>query len=110
MEAARILKPWVRLAFKNWDRNCTPLGCLSPLADHRSLPEQAGFEVETYQLQPEAEMKRRAVYEAIVAAEQDLVQDMGEEAATRLMFEAKGTLGLTDGVDCLADSRRIYVV
>jgi hypothetical protein len=26
------------------------------------------------------------------------------------MFEAKGTLGLTDGVDYLAHSRRIYVV
>jgi hypothetical protein len=45
-----------------------------------------------------------------VAAEQDLVQEMGEEAAARLMFEAKGTLGLTDGVDYLAHSRRIYVV
>jgi hypothetical protein len=35
---------------------------------------------------------------------------MGEEGAARLTFEAKGTLGLTDGVDHLADSRRIYVV
>jgi hypothetical protein len=35
---------------------------------------------------------------------------MGDEGAARLMFEAKGTLGLTDGVDYLAHSRRIYVV
>jgi SAM-dependent methyltransferase len=109
-EVARILKPGARLAFTNWDRDRTPPGYLPPLADHRPLLEQAGFEIETYQAQPDAETKRRAVYEAIVAAEQDLVQEMGEKAAARLMFEAKGTLGLTDGVDYLAHSRRIYVV
>ena len=61
-------------------------------------------------MQPDAETKRRAYHEAIVAAEQDLVQEMGDEAAARLMFEAKGALGLTDGVDYLVHSRRIYVV
>jgi len=109
-EAARILKPGARFAFTNWDRDRTPPGYLPPLADHRPLLEQVGFEIETYRVQPDAETKRRAVYEAIVAAEKDLVQEMGEEAAERLMFEAKGTLGLTDGVDYLAHSRRIYVV
>jgi ubiquinone/menaquinone biosynthesis C-methylase UbiE len=109
-EAARILKPGARFAFTNWDRDRTPPGYLPPLSDHRPLLQQAGFEIETYQVQPDAETKRRAVYEAIVAAEQDLVQEMGEEAAARLMFEAKGTLGLTDDVDYLAHSRRIYVV
>ena len=109
-EAARILKPGARLAFTNWDRDLTPPGYLPPLGDHRPLLEQAGFEVETYELQPEDSVRRRAIYEALVAAEQDLVQEMGEGAAARLMFEAKGTLGLTDGVDYLAHSRRIYVV
>ena len=109
-EAARILKPGARFAFTNWDRDRTPPGYLPPVPDHRPLLKQAGFEIETYQVQPQAEAKRRAVYEAIVGAEQDLVTEMGEEAAARLMFEAKGTLGLTDGVDYLAHSRRIYVV
>lgn len=109
-EIARILKPGARLAFTNWDRDRTPPGYLPPLPDHRPLLEQAGFEIEVYQIQVGAETKRRAVYEAIVAAEHDLVQEMGAEAATRLMFEARGTLGLTDGVDYLAHSRRIYVV
>lgn len=110
IEAARILKPGARLVFTNWDRDRTPPGYLSPLPDHRPLLEQAGFEIETYQVQADAETKRRAVYEAIVAAENELVQEMGEEAAARVMFEARGTLGLTDGVDYLAHSRRIYVV
>jgi SAM-dependent methyltransferase len=109
-EAARILKPGARFAFTNWDRDRTPPGYLPPLGDHRPLLERAGFEVETYQLQPEDGVRRRAIYEALVAAEQDLISEMGDEAAARLMFEAKGTLGLTDGVDYLAHSRRIYVV
>jgi SAM-dependent methyltransferase len=110
LEAARILKPGARFAFTNWDRDLTPPGYLPPLNDHRPLLEQAGFEVETYQVQPDAEAQRRAVYEAVVAAERDLVREMGEEGAARLLFEAKGTLGLTDGIDYLAHSRRIYVV
>lgn len=109
-EAARILKPGGRFTFTNWDRDRTPPGYLPPLPDHRPLLAQAGFEIETYQVQPEDGAKRRAAYEAIVAAEPDLISEMGEEAASRLMFEAKGTLGLTDGVDYLAYSRRIYVV
>ena len=109
-EAARILRPGARFTFTNWDRDLSPPGYLPPLSDHRPLLEQAGFEVETYQVQPNAEVKRRAVYEAIVAAEQDLIHEMGADAAARVMFEARGTLGLTDGVDYLAHSRRIYVV
>jgi hypothetical protein len=38
------------------------------------------------------------------------VNELGDEATKRLMFEAKGTLGLIDGVDYLAYSRRIFVV
>lgn len=109
-EAGRILKPGARFTFTNWDRDLTPPGYLPPLGDHRPLLEQADFEVETYQMQPEDGVRRRAIYEALVAAEQDLIREMGDEAAGRLMFEAKGTLGLTDGIDYLAHSRRIYVV
>ncbi len=109
-EIARILKPGARFAFTNWDRDRTPPGYPPPLGDHRPLLEEAGFAVERYDLQPDAEVKRRAYYERVVAAEAALVQEMGEEATSRLMFEAKGTLGLVDGVDYLAHSRRIFVV
>jgi ubiquinone/menaquinone biosynthesis C-methylase UbiE len=109
-EAARILKPGARFAFTNWDRDLSPPGYQPPLNDHRPLLEQVGFDVETYQVQPDAEVRRRAVYEALVAAEEDLIREMGEDGAAKLMFEAKGTLGLTDGIDYLAHSRRIFVV
>jgi ubiquinone/menaquinone biosynthesis C-methylase UbiE len=109
-ETARILKPDARFAFTNWDRDRSPPGYPPPLDDHRPLLEQAGFEVKTYEFQPDAEVKRRAFYERIVAAESDLLKELGEEATKKLMFEAKGTLGFTDGVDYLAFSRRIFVV
>ncbi len=109
-EIARILKPSARFAFTNWDRDRQPPGYPPPLDDHRSLLEQAGFTVELYELQPDAEVNRRAYYEQVVAAEPIILQEMGEEATSRLMFEAKGTLGLLDGVDYLAHSRRILVV
>jgi ubiquinone/menaquinone biosynthesis C-methylase UbiE len=109
-EAARILKPGARFAFTNWDRDLSPPGYLPPLNDHRPLLEHAGFDAETYQVQPDAEVRRRAVYEALVAAEEDLIREMGDDGAAKLMFEAKGTLGLADGIDYLAHSRRIFVV
>jgi ubiquinone/menaquinone biosynthesis C-methylase UbiE len=108
-EIARILKPGARFAFTNWDRDLTPPGYLPPLADHRPLLAEAGFEVERYEVQSDAE-RRRAYYERLVAAEDALRHEMGVEATARLMFEAKGTLGLTDGIDYLAHSRRIVVV
>ena len=109
-EIARILKPGARFAFTNWDRDLSPPGYLPPLNDHRPLLQEAGFAIETYQVQPGAEDRRRAVYEAFVAAEQAFVREMGQEGAQKVMFEAKGTLGLVDGTDYLAHSRRIYVV
>lgn len=109
-EVVRILKPGARFVFTNWDRDRSPPGYPPPLNDHRPLLRQAGFEVETYRVQPDAEVQRRAVYEAFVAAEQDLIREMGQEGAQKVMFEAKSTLGLVDGTDYLAHSRRIYVV
>ena len=109
-EVARILKPGARFVFTNWDRDRSPPGYPPPLGDHRPLLERAGFEVESYDIRTGAEDQRRAYYERVVAAGAALLAELGEEATTRMMREAKGTLGLTDGVDYLAHSRRIFVV
>ena len=109
-EIARILKPGARFVFTNWDRDLSPPGYPPPLADHRPLLEQAGISVESYQPQPDAEAKRRAYYERVVATEATFRSELGEEATDRMMREAKGTLGLIDGVDYLAHSQRIFVV
>ena len=57
-----------------------------------------------------AEERRRLIYERVVAAEAELKEQMGVENATKLLMEAKGNLGLTDGIDYLSHSRRIFVV
>jgi hypothetical protein len=74
------------------------------------LLEEAGFEVASYEVQPGAEAKRRAYYERVVAAEARMIEEMGVQGAQKILFEAKGTLGITDGTDYLAHSRRILVV
>jgi ubiquinone/menaquinone biosynthesis C-methylase UbiE len=109
-EVARILKPGARFVFTNWDRDRSPPGYLPPLSDHRPLLEQAGFQIEVYEVQPEAETKRRAYYEQVVVSEQAFIQEMGEETARQMILEARNTLGLADGIDYLAYSRRIFVV
>lgn len=109
-EIARILKPQARFAFTNWDRDLSPPGYPLPVGDHRPLLREAGFTIEIYEELPEAEAKRRALYERNIASRESLLREMGEEAVQALMAEARRSLGLEDGTDYLAHSRRIFVV
>jgi SAM-dependent methyltransferase len=109
-EIARILRPGARFVFTNWDWDLSPPGYPPPLDDHRPLLVKAGFEVEAYDVQADAECLRRAYWERMVAAEQDLLREIGEEQTRKAMAMGKATLGLLDGVDYLSHSRRIFVV
>jgi SAM-dependent methyltransferase len=109
-EIARILKPGARFVFTNWDWDLSPPGYPLPLDDHRPLLETAGFDVEAYDVQADAERLRRAYWERMVAAEQDLLREIGEEQTRKAMAMGKATLGRLDGVDYLSHSRRIFVV
>jgi ubiquinone/menaquinone biosynthesis C-methylase UbiE len=109
-EIARILRPGARLVFTNWDRDLSPPGYLPPLPDHRPLLEAAGFDVESYEVQPDGECLRGAYYERLVAAEADLLREIGGEETRKLMASARGNLGLVDGTRYLDHSRRILVV
>jgi ubiquinone/menaquinone biosynthesis C-methylase UbiE len=109
-EIGRVLRPAARFTFTNWDRDISPPGYPPSLPDHHPLLERAGFAVEAYELQVGAEAKRRAYYERVVAAAPQLAAEMGADGAAKLLFEAKGWLGLTDGTDYFAHSRRIFVV
>jgi hypothetical protein len=96
--------------FTDWDRARNPPGYPPPINDHRPPLADAGFEVERYEVQPGAEERRRAYYERVVAAEQELACEVGDEGVRRPVFESKATLGLLDGTDYFAYSRRIFVV
>jgi ubiquinone/menaquinone biosynthesis C-methylase UbiE len=109
-EVARIVKPGARFVFTNWDRDLAPPGTPPPVPDHRPLLRAAGFEIETYEEVPEAEAKRRAVYERYVASEEALRRELSAEAVQSMLFEARRALGLLDGTDYVVHSRRMFVV
>ena len=109
-EVARILRPGARFVFTNWDRDLSPPGYPPPLSDHRPLLEATGFDIEVYEEQPDGERLRRTYYEQLVAAKSALLRELGEDDAGKILFQAETTLGLVDGTDYLAHSRRIFVV
>jgi hypothetical protein len=76
--------------------------------DHRPLL-QAGFEIESYDVQP-SEDKRRAYCERAVAAESALLDELGEEGTQKILYEPRAWLGLIDGTNYFPYSRRIFVV
>ena len=108
-EVARVLQPGARFALTNWDRDLAPPGTPPPVPDHRPLLQAAGFAIETYEEIPEAEAKRRVIYERYIASREALHGEIGAAAAAMLL-EARRALGLLDGIDYLRHSRRIFVV
>jgi ubiquinone/menaquinone biosynthesis C-methylase UbiE len=108
-EAARILKTGARLVFTDWERDLSPPGYPAPVNDHRPLLEAAGFEIELRQLDPHADMMRRAFYEKMLHYQAELLQVLDEKTAKSILREARAWLGLLDGVDYMRHSRRVLV-
>jgi ubiquinone/menaquinone biosynthesis C-methylase UbiE len=75
-ETVRILRPGARFVCTTWDVDLP-----SMIRDHRPLLQQAGFEVERYDVTPDWERRQRAVHESILAHKQELIQEMGEDSA-----------------------------
>ena len=109
-EVARLLKPGARFVFTNWERDLSPPGFPAPLGDYRPLLHETNFEIDVYEEVLGAEQKRRATYERYLADQEVLEQGMSQEAAQALILEARRELGLIDGIDYIAYSRRIFVV
>jgi SAM-dependent methyltransferase len=113
-ECGRVLKRGARFAFTNWDRDIVPPNVreqgLEPLDDHRTLLVDNGFDVDLYDVLVGAEDRRKAFYQGVVNVERELEEEMGAESAQKLLAEARGNLGLVDGVDYMSHSKRIFVV
>ena len=79
---ARVLQPGARFALTNWDRDLAPPGTPPPVPDHRPLLQAAGFAIETYSKEiPEAEAKRRVIYERYIASREALHREIGAAGA-----------------------------
>jgi SAM-dependent methyltransferase len=98
-EMARILRPGARFVCTTWE-----LDERFHVSDYRPLMEKAGFEVEHYEMTPDWEERQRGVHERVLARQEELTHEMGEEAARFWILGAKIELPL------LAKMRRVLAV
>jgi SAM-dependent methyltransferase len=93
-EVARIVRAGGWFVFTTWDYQAGVQSGLSApqVADHRPLLEAAGFVVAAYEPTPGGEQRERAMYEAILAAEAELIAEMGEAAGRPVINEARNRL------------------
>ncbi len=68
-----------------------------------------GFEIEVHQVLTDAEAVRRVFYEKMLARQEELIRELGEQAAQSRLREGKAWLGIIDGVDYLQHSRRVLI-
>jgi len=108
-ETARILKPGARFVFTDWKRDLSPPNYPPPFSDHLAVLKAVGLEIELHQVLTNADAVRRVFYEKMLARQEELIRDVGEQAAQPRLREGKAWLGMIDGVDYLAHSRRVLV-
>jgi hypothetical protein len=98
-EVARILKAGSWFVFTTWDyQDGESIGITAPqVADHRPLLEAVGFAVAVYEATPRGEQFERALYQAVLAAEDELINEMGEaplgQASVRLATGSPCSIG-----------------
>jgi SAM-dependent methyltransferase len=103
-EVARILRPGGRFVFTTWDFGSTPPGWPPQVPHHRELLGEAGFVVEGYEETPDWLRRQVAVYESILAAQPELMVELGEAAAMDMIAEARQMPAV------LRNSQRVLVV
>jgi SAM-dependent methyltransferase len=92
-EAARILRPGARFAITTWEQPGYSERLNShQLADYCPTLQAGGFDVELYGEPQGWRVQQRALLEAAVAHERDLIQDMGDAAATAFVGMARASL------------------
>ena len=96
-EAARILGPGGCLVFTAFELDPTrthglPVVDADPVDDYRPLLEEAGFGVGAYEETPSWHEHLVATYEAVLAQQEELGEEMGEEAIGPLLMEVTLTL------------------
>jgi ubiquinone/menaquinone biosynthesis C-methylase UbiE len=96
-EAARILRPGARFVFRAFELDPgraaeLPVLGLDPVDDYQPLLSSTGFSVLVYEATEVWPKRVTAAYEAILAAEKTLAQEMGEQAWLALSLEVSLTL------------------
>jgi SAM-dependent methyltransferase len=103
-EVARVLRPGARFVFTTWDFETTPPRWPEQVPDHRELLREAGLSVEVYEETPDWRRRMLAVYQGWVAAESELIAELGEVVGSGFVSEAR------DAPAVHAQSRRVLIV
>jgi SAM-dependent methyltransferase len=103
-EVARILRPGGRFVFTTWDFDHTPPGWPPQVRHHKDLLSETRFLLQSYEETPDWLRRQVAVYEGILAAQPELVEELGESAASDMIAEALHMPAV------LGQSRRVLVV
>lgn len=96
-EVARILRPGARFAFYAFVLDPTRLAAIpgawsDPVVDYGAVLKQAGLSVLVNESTDGWQERVTAAYTAVVAAREQLIEEMGERAANALLFEMNVTL------------------
>ena len=96
-EIARILRPGGRFVFTAFELDAArvaamPVLSADPVEDYRSCLAEAGFDVETYEEIGGWPEPTTVTYSSVIAARDELVQEMGEVAVTSLLMEMTMTV------------------
>lgn len=92
-EAARIVRPGGRSILLTWESELPFPGiAAAPVSDYRPLLRDAGLEIDAHDVMPDRSPEHRAFAEALLAAERELIEEMGEEAGGRELRIARRTV------------------
>jgi SAM-dependent methyltransferase len=78
-EFARVLRPGGRLVLTTWDYHSQPVGRPPQVADHRSLLDDAGFDVVAYEETVNWRERQLGTTDGMLAAVDELAAETGED-------------------------------
>jgi len=94
-EVARLLRLGGWFCCTTWERTADSgrlTATVAPVADYRPLLEAGGFAIATYEEVPDWRVQQRALLEGIVAAQAEIVAELGAAEGGRWMGFAHAIL------------------
>lgn len=109
-ELARIVRPGGIIAITNWECDLPITGFPPQVRNHAALLECFGFETLRHEETQDWEQRQRSIYRIIRENQKEILAELGEPAGGHLVQEAHLMVGLMDGTDYLAHSRRVLYI
>jgi len=105
-EIRRIMRPATYFVFTSWEDRVQS----GDKKSYRTMLQEAGFRVRTYEETPNWENLNREVYNRWIASRDELIREIGENVTAELIREAESlTSKQADGTDRLSHIQRVFV-